>query len=32
VEKQQKLVKSKTVSTKDRQKYDEELKQTKEGT
>ena len=31
VEKQQKLVESKTVSTKDREKYDEELKQTKEG-
>ncbi|CAF1301067.1 unnamed protein product [Rotaria sordida] len=30
VEKQQKLVESKTVSTKDREKYDEELKQTKQ--
>jgi hypothetical protein len=32
VEKQQKLVQSKTVSIKDREKYDEELEQTKQGT
>jgi len=31
LEKQRKLLESKTVSAKDREKYDEELKQTKQG-